>query len=255
MPGNTSRQYQNYTSSYLYDPQNLNILKVGAGAKDYESMLTASVQIPINYRDSSLLKVSVEINNSRVFVGQGRSSPVYDKEAGTVYKWILDKKNGRIDSLVFSSDVTYKLGNDEDWIYGTSALKEDYLHVLRSRDDDRINSMIDSNNILTKGIYDLKLSNVPFLVDKLGTILLYHLPSGKIFFINDLSRDVEVFGVKNDILYYRNFDEIREVKLFAGKEGVSILQENVIAKNKKIVPYLHCMFFSGASYIDLNYNR
>ncbi len=240
-------QSQPYFFYKYKDDDNRSTLKNSLGQKYFEDMPDAWIQIPKDFRDSTIEYVNIMINNSRCFVGEGKSEILGDNQLPLGYLWIYNKETELLDSIYLNGAEEYTLRNDGDWLYGTGKLKEVFVYPPTDESNAKDLAKYLLNDSLTRDRYNEEIGNVPTLYDKTGTFFLYHLPTNKQFTWNTGERDSEILLMKGNNIFYRRYDELRRVTIDPDRLAVDFSSDTLIVKDSNIVPFVHHIFFSSTT--------
>lgn len=210
----------------------------------YNEMPDAPVQIPRVYRDSTINRVDLVVSNENYFVVSGYSKIRNIPDSIVEYLWIFDKESNLIDTLNIQND-RYLLKNYNDWLYGTIVEKNRKPYQLDSyTEKERYNRYVQNQKIV-EGKYNLKNGIPPFLLDKTGLLILYHIPTKKRIVWDTGELDSEILLIEDDKIYYRVYDEIRRIDLDSHKLNIDRDTDVILVQDKDKVPYIHHIFFSG----------
>lgn len=211
------------------------------GYKFPNEMPNAEFQIPNSFTVETSNILTTQINNDTYFLGN--SELILEDGSQRECIWSLDKVSGKVDTIMPRNNFTYELNREGDWLYGTvvSVFDENKLKTEDRWADAFFAYELNSKDIASR--YSLKNGPVPFLQDKTGKLILLHMPSRKRITIDLADPDSEILAMKENIVYYRIFDEIRRVEIDFISFSVLPDSDKLLCKNANFIPFTHHMFF------------
>lgn len=216
--------------SYKYPFNGFPKLKI-KWESDYEKMPDARFQLPRNLIDYSNPKLFVEANNENYIIGvlgKGARNYIYGTDRLLIYK----KKTRSWDTLTLKGEEP--IGRIwKNWIYGTKIWR-DYKTI----DDEKTEKTL-------KKLYHNGVMDDSWFRD--NTLFLYHIPGKKMIEWKPKNGDSEIIQIIDGIIYYRVFDELRKVRLDEKILNIDWSTDELIVKNKDIIPYVHHIFFSNTT--------
>jgi hypothetical protein len=232
---------------FHYPLDNYNKLKITTGQKKYEDMPDAPVQIPVELRDTLIKSVGVEINTQNYFVGRG----YYRNDSLNInrptYYWIYDKQMDTWDTLIFSGSEIFNFKICSNWMYGTRSLKDDSASKRKRLGSEEYEKLLNEEVASIRSKYNLENGSTPILFDKTGNIMLYHIPTKTRTIWNTGDKDSEALLIRENKLYYRKYDELRSVNLDIKNFGIIKSSDELIVKEKNVIPFIHHIFFSRST--------
>lgn len=218
----------NFDSLRIYRPESQDVIT----SRNATNFPAAFVQMPNYLMDEGCDQFVVIANNDRYCIGV-LTGEIRSKEKDKPFSaLIFDKKNEKWHEFTHDS-IRARIMNWEDWIYGTvvypkksQSLDTAYVHLYNSK-------------------YDRDFGEPNFFnYDYPGALFLYHIPTAKYIEWATGDPDSEVILIDHGRIYYRVFDELKEVKLDLKRNNIDWSTDHVIMKNKKIIPNVHWIFFA-----------
>lgn len=217
------------------------VISFNLGNENIEDNPTAWIQLPFELRlqkaDLMLILIRPEW---RYLVAKPRfyDQNKNDSLGNTVL--IHDYEENSWEYIKLPGDYTI-ISSYGDWLYG---MKRNFWN--RDNEVER-----DSFNLLATRYgrkYSGKYGEIPQRWQGFtGMHYLYHIPSKKLIEWDAKDRDSEILTIKDGMIYYRVYDEIRKVPLDEVGKEIIWRKEEVIAKDKDIIPYVHHIFWAKKS--------
>jgi hypothetical protein len=224
---------------FTFPDKNFTKLKIGWSWK-YDRMPDAPWQLPDSLKNENERYFDVWLNNDK-YLALNFPLKEYTSNKTTKF-YLLDKTNNSWDTIwlpaiAFSS---YK-----NWFYGIEKIRDtcDFEIIVSELCEKR---KWEEKQKLEKK-YNLHNGHPSSFLDYPGILFLYHVPSKKLIKWQAKDRDSEIIQIIDGYIYYRVFDELRKVKLDEKILNLDWSTDELIVKNKDIIPYVHHIFFSNTT--------
>ncbi|MCB0660968.1 MAG: hypothetical protein KDC04_08530, partial [Saprospiraceae bacterium] len=151
--------------------------------------------------------------------------------------WYLDKRTQEWDTFNLSKFYSnFNVYNDA-YLYGTGM---NNLRFLSNADT--ISNLLEENS----KFYSDSLGLIPIKQTLTGKFFIFHIPSKTFCEYLGNTQDTEVIQIIDDWIYYRDYDEIRRMKINHTSKIYDISTNELVVKDKYRVPMIHHLFFSNA---------
>ncbi len=209
--------------------------------EDFESYQDADFQGPYIFKDKNNHKyrgfsLNYQTSDSKYLIGNKDFKEVEKKDSIITY-WVLDKINEKWDTFCLHHFYPNFNVYIEEYIYGTGMNFLSYLN-----DTDSIIHLLEQNT----NYYSDSLGLIPMIQTLTGKFFIYHLPTKTFCEFVGSTIDTEVIQIIDDWIYYREYDEIRRMKLDQVIHKFDPGTIELVVKDKYKVPLIHHLFFSKA---------
>lgn len=207
--------------------------------EDFDSWEDADFQVPSmpgdmeKYRGFSVL---YNTPDARYIIGKKDLKEANLSDSLITY-WYYDKSNSLWDTFqLHHSYLNFNVYN-ESYMFGTG------ISDLRfSNNSDTISKLLFEN----AKMYSDSLGLIPLIQNLTGKFFIYHIPSKTYCEFVGKTPDTEVIQIIDGWIYYREYDEIRRMKLNNFSNQYSLSDSELVVKDKYRVPMIHHLFLSKA---------
>ncbi|MBC6993118.1 hypothetical protein QWY85_14810 [Neolewinella lacunae] len=243
MPSITSPFQDDAYFSYKYPDGKFDRLKANFGVREYNSMPDAFIQIPFQYRDSSISEISIDVNNDEYFIGQSVNSDYKASIDSSNITYVYTKNNKKIDTLVLPSNTSCKWAIDGDWIYGTSELRRNETYLSFTEKSSDFSRLLHQNFLFRDSlIRSGRNISQHFLLDKTGIGFFYDIVNENFLTFDMGSLDSEVLLFQDKCIFYRKEDEIRVVEVDRENGAIVVETDRLLVKDAVHIPNVHYLF-------------
>ncbi len=208
-------------------------------SKDFANWEDAIFQGPYNQKDKDKYQgftIQYKTPNGKYIIGKKDLWNMTPKDSVVVY-WFMNKATNVWDT--FKLNYFYPNFNvyNNEYIYGTGVNQLRYTN-----NTDTLSYLLAKN----AKIYSDSLGLVPVIQTLTGKFFIYHFPTKTFSEFIGKSLDTEVIQIIDDWIYYREYDEIKKMKLDNIKHKFDIETNQIVVKDFYKVPMIHHMFYSKA---------
>ncbi len=249
--------------SYIFDKNG--ILRIFYGMRcgrkrKREEYLKTNLQVPEDMRtDSAALLININVpesdyivttleTNYTEYISEAKKKEHEEKFKNAV--WVKHKQTGAFEMLDVPVNWRHMAGY-KNWLYGT-VHDTKWLENYQYYGDDKKGHSRQWEFFKMQGIdtsrYNCKSWEIPPLfMGATGELFLYYIPTRKKIHWATGDLDSEFIKLEDGWIYYRVFDELRRVPLDEDRLEVVWEKEELLAKDKNIIPYVHHIFWHKKS--------
>ena len=207
-----------------------------------ELTLPNAPQIPDSIKDFDIKSYAVVFSNKKYWLLHGPTEFKYTPDT-TTKVFIYDKDKNLWDTIRVPG-VNGACSIEDDWLFGIEK-RRDTCDFIRSSDY-CFNQYWSERKMLEKK-YNMHNGRPDSFRKFPGILYIYHIPTKNLITWQARDRDSEIIQIIDGYIYYRVFDELRKVKLDEKILNIAWSTDELIVKNRDVIPYVHHIFFSNTT--------
>ncbi|MBK7008563.1 MAG: hypothetical protein IPH94_02695 [Saprospiraceae bacterium] len=191
------------------------------------------------------LNILYNTNKSKFLIGfkqvrseyqkKGLVSPIYKKDKQTS-QWTELKNLPSIQFSVYKDEYLYGTIMDHKNIHGEAL--EDTIAKYEMRNPKK---------------YSTKYATTPNTTFMTGKFFIYHVPTQRVIEYKGQDIDTELLFIKDDWVYYRDFDKIKRIKLDISTFSLNSKSDKTLCQDREMIPNVHHIFWASEKPIEVEW--
>lgn len=189
--------------------------------------------------------IAYNTNNSKYLIGykaiDGPDQPkgyktIFYKQEKITRQWTVLKN---LPSAKFN---VYK----DEFLYGT-IMDHKYIH------GEALEDTIAKYEIKNPKKYSTKYATTPNKTFMTGKFFIYHVPTQRVIEYKGQDIDTELLFIKDDWVYYRDFDKIKRIKMDVSTFSLNPKSEETLCQDREMIPNVHHIFWASDKPIEVEW--
>ncbi len=209
-----------------------------------EAKLVYSFNIVYNTNKSKYL-IGYKAIKSKYLIGyKAIDGPDQPKGYKTIY-YKQDKITRQWTELKNLPSEKFNVYKDE-YLYGT-IMDHKNIH------GEALEDTIAKYEIKNPKKYSTKYATTPNTTFMTGKFFIYHVPTQKVIEYKGQDIDTELLFIKDDWVYYRDFDKIKRIKLNTESFTLNPKTEETLCQDREMIPNVHHIFWASDKPIEVEW--
>jgi len=183
------------------------------------------------------LNIVYNTNESKYLIGY-KAIDGPDQPKGYITTFYLQNKFSKqwkeLKKLPSAKFNVYK----EDYLYGS-------LFDFKYIQGEALRDTIAKYEMRNPKKYSTKYATTPNTTFMTGKFFIYHVPTQRILDYKGQDIDTELLYIKDDWVYYRDFDKIKRIKLDISTFSLNPKSEETLCQDHEMIPNVHHIFWAS----------